>query len=99
MTQAHKHTRNEEQAQSQKSLENDIRQNEEMLREADRKTDTLSFWQTLLSVGQASFGVQNQKNKERDFEKGSIKGFVAAALIFTVMFVLTLVVIVNVVLA
>ena len=64
----------------------------------ERKANQLSFWQTMVSVGQASFGVQNQKNKERDFEKGSIKGFVAAALIFTVLFVLTLVVIVNVVL-
>lgn len=60
--------------------------------------DSLTFWQTLRSVGQASFGVQNRKNKERDFEKGSIKGFIAAALIFTVVFVLTLVVVVNLVL-
>lgn len=58
----------------------------------------LSFLQTMLSVIQASFGVQNSKNKQRDFEKGSIKGFVAAALIFTVLFVLTLVVVVNIVL-
>lgn len=68
--------------------------------DAGEKTtgDALTFWQTLLSVGQASFGVQNRKNKERDFEKGSIKGFIAAALIFTVVFVLTLVVVVNLVL-
>ncbi|MDO8908856.1 MAG: DUF2970 domain-containing protein [Pseudohongiella sp.] len=58
----------------------------------------LSFWQMMLSVFQASFGVQNQKNKERDFEKGSIKGFIAAALIFTVLFVLTIVTIVSIVL-
>jgi len=58
----------------------------------------LSFWQTMTSVIAASFGVQSQKNKERDFEKGSIKGFVAAALIFTAIFVLTLVVIVRLVL-
>ena len=51
------------------------------------------------SVIAASFGVQSRKNKERDFEQGSISGFVAAALIFTVLFVLTLVVIVRVVLA
>tara|TARA_R110002072_G_scaffold4663_5_gene32495 strand:+ start:9751 stop:9960 length:210 start_codon:yes stop_codon:yes gene_type:complete len=63
--------------------------------ESDKK---LSFWQTMSSVIAASFGVQSQKNKERDFEKGSIKGFVAAALIFTAIFVLTLVVIVRLVL-
>ena len=73
-------------------------QTEETLNQEDRNRGSLSFWQTLVSVGQASFGVQNQKNKERDFEKGSIKGFVGAALIFTVLFVLTLVIIVNVVL-
>jgi hypothetical protein len=60
--------------------------------------EKLPFWRTLLSVFQASFGVQNQKNKERDFEKGSVKGFIAAALIFTVLFVLTIVTVVSIVL-
>lgn len=72
--------------------------NDEALNAKARDTGELSFWQTMLSVGQASFGVQNRKNKERDFEKGSVSGFVAAALLFTVLFVLTLVVVVNVVL-
>jgi len=58
----------------------------------------LSFWKIMLSVMQASFGVQNRKNKERDFASGSIKGFVAAALIFTVLFVLTVATVVNLVL-
>ena len=49
----------------------------------------------LLSVMQASFGVQNRKNKERDFASGSIKGFVVAALIFTTVFVLVLVSVVQ----
>lgn len=92
MTQSHKQTNEQEQTDTTTT------RGDEKLNQDDRKTGSLSFWQTLLSVGQASFGVQNQKNKERDFEKGSIKGFVAAALIFTVMFVLTLVVIVSVVL-
>lgn len=66
--------------------------------ETSESEKKLSFWQTMSSVIAASFGVQSQKNKERDFEKGSIKGFVAAALIFTAIFVLTLVVIVRLVL-
>lgn len=68
---------------------------------ADHGTATekkLPFWRMLLSVIQASFGVQNQKNKERDFAKGSIGGFVAAALIFTVLFVFTIIAVVSVVL-
>jgi len=75
-------------------------------RKADEQNDSdqsedsqqLSFLQTIVSVMQASFGVQSSKNKQRDFEKGSIKGFVAAALIFTVLFVLTLVIVVSLVL-
>lgn len=69
--------------------------------DADQKSGTeeqLPFWRMMLSVLQASFGVQNKKNKERDFQKGSVKGFVAAALIFTVIFVLTLVTVVALVL-
>lgn len=62
------------------------------------KQETLHFWQMFLSVFQASFGVQNKENKQRDFEKGSVKGFVAAALIFTVLFIMTLVIIVTLVL-
>lgn len=67
--------------------------------EHDTATDSkLPFWKTLLSVMQASFGVQNKKNKERDFSTGSIGGFVTAALIFTAIFIFTLVMIVSVVL-
>ncbi len=58
----------------------------------------LPFWRMFLSVFQASFGVQSKENKQRDFEKGSVKGFVAAALTFTVLFVMTLVIIVSLVL-
>ncbi len=58
----------------------------------------LPFWKTMLSVMQASFGVQSKKNKERDFANGSVKGFIAAAIIFTFLFVMTLVVVVSTVL-
>ncbi|MCB1648210.1 MAG: DUF2970 domain-containing protein [Pseudomonadales bacterium] len=53
------------------------------------------FWRNMLSVMQASFGVQSKKNQERDFANGSIGSFVVAALIFTTLFVLTLVVVVR----
>lgn len=52
----------------------------------------------LLSVMQASFGVQNKANKERDFASGSITGFVVAALIFTAIFIAVLVTVVKLVL-
>lgn len=58
----------------------------------------IPFWRMMLSVIQASFGVQNKKNKERDFSSGSITGFVVAALIFTAVFVLLIVGVVRMVL-
>jgi hypothetical protein len=58
----------------------------------------IPFWRMLLSVMQASFGVQNKANKERDFASGSITGFIVAALIFTAIFIAVLVTIVQLVL-
>jgi len=63
-----------------------------------KSEEKLPFWKMLLSVVQASFGVQNKKNKERDFASGNIKGFIVAALIFTVLFVVTVATVVNLVL-
>jgi len=53
----------------------------------------------VLSLIQAAFVVQSEKNKRRDFTQGSIAGFIAAAIIFTVVFVLVLMVIVRLVLS
>ena len=58
-----------------------------------------SFWSIVLSVIQASFGVQSKKNRQRDFASGSIKAFIVAALLFTALFVLVLVLVVKTVLA
>ena len=41
-------------------------------------------------------GVQSNKNRERDFQDGDIRKFVAGGLIFTILFILILIVIVNV---
>jgi hypothetical protein len=57
-----------------------------------------NFLQVMLSVMSAALGVQNSKNRERDFEHGNPLVFIAAGLIFTVLFVLTLVGIVSLVL-
>ena len=51
-----------------------------------------------MSVLAAAIGVQNAKNRERDFTRGNPLVFVTAGLIFTVVFVLTLVGIVHLVL-
>lgn len=70
----------------------------ESKRDDQQKQEKLPFWRMMLSVIQASFGVQSKENKERDFASGSVKGFIVAALIFTALFILTLVIVVRIVL-
>lgn len=62
------------------------------------RPNQVSFLQVILSVIQASFGVQNRKNRERDFTQGKFWPFVIAALLFTAIFVLTIVAVVTMVL-
>lgn len=64
---------------------------------ADR--ERLSFWQIALSTVAAAFGVQKRANKERDFAQGKPLHFIIAGIIFTALFVVTIIVIVNVVLS
>lgn len=57
------------------------------------------FWAVLMSTFAAAFGVQSQKNQERDFKHGSLWIFIAAGVIFTALFVLTVYSVVQGVLA
>lgn len=63
-----------------------------------QKQADIPFWRVVLSVIQASFGVQSATNRQRDFGSRSIWPFVVAALLFTVLFVLGLALIVKLVL-
>ena len=56
------------------------------------------FWDVVMSVLAAALGVQTSKNRERDFTKGNPLVFIAAGLIFTILFVLTLIGVVNLIL-
>lgn len=71
-------------------------QNEES--KIEEPSQNLSFWRVVLSVIQASFGVQSQQNRERDFTQGKLITFIVAALIFTSLFVGILLFIVKTVL-
>lgn len=62
--------------------------------EVNSKNKT-SWWGILLSTLAAAIGVQSNKNRERDFKHGNIKIFIAAGIIFTTIFVVTLVVVVK----
>jgi hypothetical protein len=51
----------------------------------DRKT--LNPLQVVSSVMAAGLGVQSSKNRERDFKQGRLGVFIAAGIIFTLLFI------------
>jgi Protein of unknown function (DUF2970) len=51
--------------------------------------------QTITSILAAFVGVQSDKNRKLDFEQGSLTTYVVGGLIFTVIFVATLIFIVS----
>lgn len=65
----------------------------------DDKPQKPSFLHIALSTLAAAFGVQSNKNRERDFKGGSIVPYVVAGIIFTVVFITAVVVVVRLVLA
>jgi len=50
------------------------------------------------SILSAAVGVQSTANRERDFQYGSAKTYIVAGLIFTVVFILAILTVVNLVL-
>jgi hypothetical protein len=52
----------------------------------------------LKSTLSAAIGVQSNSNREKDFKHGNIKTFVFAGIIFTVLFIGTVITVVNLVL-
>lgn len=55
------------------------------------KTTTPSFIRIMKSTLAAAFGVQSNKNREEDFSNSSIVPYLAAGIIFTMVFVFVLV--------
>jgi len=60
---------------------------------------SLSFVQVIGSTLAAAFGVQSSRNRERDFSRGRVSHFIVAGIIFTAVFVLTVVFVVRLVLS
>ena len=52
--------------------------------------ERITFFSIVFSVLAAAFGVQNRRNRERDFSKGNIYVFAVAGLVFTGLFVAAL---------
>ena len=59
----------------------------------------ISFWQLLLSTLSAFIGVQSNANRERDFKHGKISHFIAIGLLFGLVFVCTIVGVVQIVMS
>lgn len=49
----------------------------------------------IMSVLAAMIGIQNDKNRERDFEKGHIGNYIFVGIIVVAIFIFTLIAIVN----
>lgn len=63
-----------------------------------RSANKPSTWQVILSVLAAFLGIQNDKNRQRDFAGGNIKAYIAIGILATVLLVFGLILIVNLVL-
>ncbi|WP_372820939.1 DUF2970 domain-containing protein [Pseudomonas parafulva] len=50
-----------------------------------------TFWQMLHSILAAAFGVQSGKNRARDFTHGKASYFIVMGVMFTLVFILVLV--------
>ncbi len=61
-------------------------------------TNRMRPWHVISSVFAAGLGVQSSRNRERDFKQGKAGVFIAAGLIFTLLFIAAVVIIVQLVL-
>ena len=58
----------------------------------------LSFWELVKSTSSAFLGVQSNANRERDFSRGKLSHFIWMGLMFGLMFVLSIIGVVQLVL-
>jgi len=66
--------------------------------EQEQQDKSLNTLQVVSSVFAAGLGVQSSKNRERDFKQGRFGVFLAAGFVFTLLFIGTVVTIVQLVL-
>jgi p-aminobenzoyl-glutamate transporter AbgT len=74
-------------------------QQQQTLAASNSKGSSPSMWQLVISVFGAAFGVQTEATRQRDFHSSSPLPYIIAGLIFTVLFVLTIIGVVSLVLA
>lgn len=64
-----------------------------------QKSKGITPWSFMSSLVAGAFGVQSEKNRERDFEHGKFSHFIIGGIIFAVLFVLVVFGIVQLVLS
>jgi len=67
--------------------------------QSEDSEERVSLFQVIGSVFAAGLGVQSSKNRERDFKQGRFGVFVAAGIVFTLLFMGTLYGVVQLVLS
>jgi len=63
--------------------------------ESARYENVSKLLRVVQSTLAAAIGVQSKENRERDFEEGNAGTFIVAGVLFTVLFVATIVVVVS----
>ena len=66
--------------------------------EIEQNKKGISFVKLVKTTLAAAIGVQTDKNRREDFESGSIFPYIAAGIIFTALFILTIILVVNLIL-
>jgi hypothetical protein len=57
------------------------------------------IFKVIASILAAGFGVQSSKNRERDFKQGKRSHYIIGGIVFTLIFIITLLIVVNTILA
>lgn len=65
------------------------------LQASEDATSKPSFLAVVISILAALFGVQSERNRQRDFNHGNPAIYIAVGIVFIVLFVLALVLVVN----
>lgn len=58
-------------------------------------SDKPTLWQTLLSVLSSFFGVQSERNRERDFRDGRPVHYILIGLLMAALFVISIILLVR----
>ena len=66
---------------------------------ADKQPKKLQLKAIIQSTLAAAFGVQSSKNRQRDFQQGNLWVYIAAGIIFTLIFIFAVLMLVQLALA